>query len=236
MNQLDLLWELQRVELELEVQLSTLEQLKTTKKLKKLSDDFKTVREQYYKDNENLDSLNKLNIRYNGDLKYLQSQLETQNSKLYEGEVNDMKGYSKASSDIENTQKQITEVEDKILKSIESTEQLQGVIEGQKVTLSKIKYTHGHIKEKIQLKTKETEQKIEELTTEKENILKDIEPKLLERYTKIKERKQTSVAGVYKGVCMGCNVEVSRGNVQQIKLATAFITCDNCGRILYAKV
>jgi len=62
-------------------------------------------------------------------------------------------------------------------------------------------------------------------------VEESLDPPLLKRYLKLKERKGTAVALLRDGVCSGCNIEYP--NTHEVLRHEKFIhTCEFCGRFL----
>lgn len=72
------------------------------------------------------------------------------------------------------------------------------------------------------------------LRQERERIAAGIDPVLLRRYDRIRERMgAVAVAAVRRGICENCHVAIPEGRVRQLaEDAELVLTCERCGRIL----
>ena len=62
-----------------------------------------------------------------------------------------------------------------------------------------------------------------------------IEPELLEKYRTIKQHCTPPMAKLIDGQCSGCFMSLPSATLLAIKEQGKLVTCDNCGRILYAE-
>lgn len=75
---------------------------------------------------------------------------------------------------------------------------------------------------------------LDALQAERERVAAGIDPALLRRYDRIRERMgAVAVAAVRRGICEGCHVAIPEGRVRQLaEDADLIVTCERCGRIL----
>ena len=62
---------------------------------------------------------------------------------------------------------------------------------------------------------------------------KQLPPKLLEKYNKVKKNKKDPVALVVDGRCSGCKMQLPSGDLISYAHSDKIFECENCGRILY---
>jgi len=74
---------------------------------------------------------------------------------------------------------------------------------------------------------------IEEFNKARESILSHIEPHLLRKYQRLKERYGNAVVPVVAGICQGCFMLLPTSLVSQKGKNERIHTCPNCGRILF---
>ncbi|RJP25666.1 MAG: hypothetical protein C4520_01975 [Candidatus Abyssobacteria bacterium SURF_5] len=63
------------------------------------------------------------------------------------------------------------------------------------------------------------------------SLEKHLDPTLLKRYQKLKERKGTAVAVLENGVCSGCQM-VYPDSHEMLRYKNFIRTCEYCGRLL----
>jgi uncharacterized protein len=80
------------------------------------------------------------------------------------------------------------------------------------------------------------ESEVAELHAERAERAGQVSPANLALYERLRPRKANRpVALVEKNMCQGCRVDLPSGDVQRARGADPPHTCDNCGRILYAR-
>jgi predicted nucleic acid-binding Zn-ribbon protein len=135
-------------------------------------------------------------------------------------------------------EKDIINIEDKILELMEEIEALE---EEKKKLEELLDKEVKVIEEKIAKKEKEkeeTQQKLEELIKQKEEFKKSIEPNLLKKYELIKKRVNDGIviATVDDNICSGCFMIIPPKLLNElIKNKDKLYQCPNCGRFLYYK-
>jgi predicted nucleic acid-binding Zn-ribbon protein len=84
--------------------------------------------------------------------------------------------------------------------------------------------------------TKQTGEEETELNSQREEIIKKIEPEDIAYYDRIsKVRFGEAVAIVRKGSCLGCYSSIPPQKTIEIRMAEKFFACESCGRILIAE-
>ena len=72
----------------------------------------------------------------------------------------------------------------------------------------------------------------EELQQARNNLAKRIKPQLLNRYERVSKSYGRAVVPVTGNLCLGCFVTLPT-SYPSLKTKESFLTCENCGRILY---
>lgn len=84
--------------------------------------------------------------------------------------------------------------------------------------------------------TKQTGEEESELNSQRDDIIKTIEPEDISYYDRIsKVRFGEAVALVRKGSCLGCYSSIPPQKTIEIRMAQKFFACESCGRILIAE-
>jgi predicted nucleic acid-binding Zn-ribbon protein len=71
-----------------------------------------------------------------------------------------------------------------------------------------------------------------ELHKARENLAKRIRPQLLSRYERLSKSYGRAVVPVTGNLCLGCFMTLPT-SYPSLKSKDSFLTCQNCGRILY---
>jgi len=86
----------------------------------------------------------------------------------------------------------------------------------------------------LEERRKNEEQRIAELTAEREGLSGRVEPGLLAVYDRIfKAKNGAAVVGLSAGQCKGCHMKVTTATVLKAKAELEITHCENCGRILH---
>ncbi|MDD4291772.1 MAG: C4-type zinc ribbon domain-containing protein [Clostridia bacterium] len=103
---------------------------------------------------------------------------------------------------------------------------------GKRVPIAKKQYTEN--KAMVDNLKKEREGQVRKLKAELEKLEKNIDPKMLAYYNKLKQEnvKKVVVPLLDGSRCGGCNMEMPLGAMSKLN-ATGVIICDNCRRIIY---
>jgi predicted nucleic acid-binding Zn-ribbon protein len=73
---------------------------------------------------------------------------------------------------------------------------------------------------------------IAELGKARENLAKRVRPQLLNRYERLSKSYGRAVVPVTGNLCLGCFITLPT-SYPSLKSKDSFLTCQNCGRILY---
>lgn len=149
-------------------------------------------------------------------------------------ELKTNKEYQAHLFELQMANKKKSEIEDKVLASMEKIEQLQQTTkEAQdKVIAAEQVFT----KEKQVLDELEGRLSAEltELESRQRDRSADVEPGLLARYTKLKAaRKDQPLAPIKGGMCAGCRLQIPPQLIAEVKRSQDLHTCPYCHRMLY---
>lgn len=73
---------------------------------------------------------------------------------------------------------------------------------------------------------------VAELQKAREELAKRIKPQLLKRYERVSKSYGRAVVPVTGNLCLGCFVKLPT-SYPSLQTKDEFLTCENCGRILY---
>ena len=84
-------------------------------------------------------------------------------------------------------------------------------------------------------KSKTLQTQLEQFKSERAQLAQNIEEDVMERYERLFASKgDAAVVAVEHGVCTGCHMKVTTATVVQVKSGNEIVSCEQCGRILYA--
>lgn len=229
-KQLDLLWELQKIDLKLKSIKEGRDRY--PKEMKKLDDRQRLEKERIQKQKEKIESLEKTRRQKEGQLN-----LELEKIKRAEGKMSEVKTnkeYQALLNEIDAMKEANSQREEEILQILEEIDELK------KDLLKREKEVRANI-EKIELEQKRLlekmnhEEKVWEEQLERREVLsKQIESKLFKLYNTLKEKRQgIGVVSAKNETCQGCFVNVPPQMFIEVQKNNSLICCPNCNRILY---
>ena len=74
--------------------------------------------------------------------------------------------------------------------------------------------------------------KLEELKRKVEKEAEGIDPDLLEKYKAIKRHAAPPITRLHDDRCGGCNMQLSAADKDKVRSGVPYVECENCGRII----
>ncbi len=168
------------------------------------------------------------------NLKSIETKQKTYKDKLYSGKVSNPKELESMEKEIEMLGRQKDKLEERILELMDIIEKRKGIMEQVRVVLQ------GHEAELAQLMEKTRQEagvlsaKIQELTTQREQILPTVDPIFVKRYDAMRVRLGgVAISRVEGASCTACHTQVTSGMINALKADQDMQVCENCSRILY---
>ena len=229
-EQLELLWELQKIDL-------TLKRIKEErdrfpKEIKKLDEKQSIEKEKIQKEKEKVESLEKERKQKEKNLSLEQEKVKKEEARMLEVKTN--KEYQALLNEIEAIKNVTSREEEEILQILEEIDEV-------KKDLSKREKEVTTTIEKIEKEKKKIQEKMDqgdgiwkEQKERREALSKQIESNLIKLYNTLKEKRQgVGVVNVKKETCQGCFVNIPPQMFIEVQKTNAIIRCPNCNRILY---
>ncbi len=229
-KQLELLWELQKIDL-------TLKKLKEEndrfpKEMKKLDDRQNIEKEKIQKEKEKVESLEKERRQKERDLGTEQEKIKRSEGRMFEVKTN--KEYQALLGEIESIKEATNRGEEEILQILEEIDELKkDLLKREKevtATLDKVEKEKKKIEEKMSQSTGLWKDQKER----RDALSKQLESGLFKLYHMLKEKRQgVGVVNVKDETCQGCFVNIPPQMFIEVQKTNALIRCPNCNRILY---
>lgn len=155
---------------------------------------------------------------------------------LYSGRISNPKELAAMQQDIQALGRQRQRTEEEMLTLMEQIEtlsqQLQTLEAGRQ---ARERDLDEHLEE-YRTQTRTLTAEIESLRKQREAAAAETDAELMRRYERLRGRKEgVAVAAVVKGICEGCHVAVPEAKQNEILEGDRLVTCEGCGRILYAE-
>ncbi|MGZ3538903.1 MAG: zinc ribbon domain-containing protein [Thermodesulfobacteriota bacterium] len=229
-EQLKLLWELQKIDLELKGIKE--EKDRYPREMKKLDEKQKIEKERIQKEREKVESLEKTRRQKEGHLNTEQEKIKRAEGRMSEVKTN--KEYQALLSEIDTIKEANSRIEEEILQVMDEIDELKkDLSKREKEMGSTLEKIEGERKE-LQEKTAQGEKAWSERVERRELLSKQIESKLVKLYNTLKEKRQgVGVVSVKNETCQGCFLNVPPQMFIEVQKNNALVRCPHCNRILY---
>jgi len=158
------------------------------------------------------------------------SRLKTQQ---YETRKNDE--FQAMGHEIERYEKEIVQLEDQELELMEQADKLKSEISTQEKMAAAGRDSVNRQLIDLDQKAKTLEARLGDLGNERKQLATTIEEDVLYRYERLFSSKgDAAVVAVEHGVCTGCHMKVTTQTAVRAKSGNEIVSCEQCGRILYA--
>jgi predicted nucleic acid-binding Zn-ribbon protein len=231
-DQLELLWELQKTDLDLKNIKE--ERERYPREIKKLDEKMSIERERLQAEKGKVDLLEKERREKERQLGSSQEKIKKTEARMSEVKTN--KEYQALLTEIETIKGASSREEEEILQVLEEIDEL-------KKNLSKREKEVATLVEKIEAEKKMIQERMtrddvvwKEQMERREVLSKQIESKLSKLYNTLKEKRQgVGVVNVKQETCQGCFVHIPPQMFIEVQKNNEIIRCPNCNRILYFK-
>jgi predicted nucleic acid-binding Zn-ribbon protein len=229
-DQLELLWELQKIDLLLKTIKE--ERDRYPKEMKKLDENQVIEKERIQKEREKIESLEKERRRKEGNLNLEQEKIKRAEGRMFEVKTN--KEYQALLSEIEAIKEANSREEEEILQVMDEIDELKKDLSRREkemaITMEKIEAEKRKIQEGMAQGDAVWKKQLER----REVLSKQIESKLFKLYNTLKEKRRgIGVVSVKQETCQGCFVNVPPQMFIEVQKNNSLIRCPNCNRILY---
>jgi predicted nucleic acid-binding Zn-ribbon protein len=229
-DQLELLWELQKIDLLLKTLKE--ERDRYPKETKKLDENQVIEKERIQKEREKIESLEKERRRKEGNLNLEQEKIKRAEGRMFEVKTN--KEYQALLSEIEAIKEANSREEEEILQVMDEIDELKKDLSRREkemaITMEKIEAEKRKIQEGMAQGDAVWKKQLER----REVLSKQIESKLFKLYNTLKEKRQgIGVVSAKQETCQGCFVNVPPQMFIEVQKNNSLIRCPNCNRILY---
>jgi predicted nucleic acid-binding Zn-ribbon protein len=229
-KQLELLWELQKIDLALKKIKE--ESDRFPKEMKKLDERQNIEQEKIQKEREKVESLEKERRQKERDLGTEQEKIKRSEGKMFDVKTN--KEYQALLGEIESIKEATSRGEEEILQILEEIDELKkDLLKREKeatTTLEKVEKE----KKKIEEKMNQSNGLWKDQKERRDVLSKQLESGLFKLYHVLKEKRQgVGVVNVKDETCQGCFVNIPPQMFIEVQKTNALIRCPNCNRILY---
>jgi uncharacterized protein len=158
------------------------------------------------------------------------SRLKTQQ---YETRKNDE--FQAMGHEIERYAKEIQKIEDQELELMVQADQLKEQVLADQKRTSTANESVGRQMSDLESKAKLLESRLEKLRKERTDLAANVDEDLLNRFERLFASKgDAAVVALEHEVCTGCHMKITTQTAVRVKAGKEIVSCEQCGRILYA--
>ena len=231
MDQLHLLWEYQKADVEADKMEASIKRSPVRQKLVKFRD--------YYADQQNAMKRIESEVAAMQDrlealkdaIKMTDEQLHTLHSKMESDPPQSSQDVQQFLSDAKRFQNNLNAYEQEIKRIRKDAADRERQQHDIRVRAAKAKGEFDKLKETYDAEKKEKDQELEALRNAAKEKAVGIEPEYMERYRDIKKHSVPPLAALYGDQCGGCNMSLPSSVSRKVK-AGGLVECETCGRLL----
>ena len=138
-------------------------------------------------------------------------------------------------NEIERYEKEIRLIEDQELELMDQAEKLKVEVAAEDKKASGARDSIARQMADLEEKGKTLEGRLAELTAERTELSGKIEEDLLSRFERLFTSKgDAAIVALEHEVCTGCHMKVTTQTAHRVRNGKEIVSCEQCGRILYA--
>ena len=152
----------------------------------------------------------------------------------YGGVVSNPKELENLEKEIEALGRTKDRLEEEIIELLDRIDEDTAAVEEQEARVAEWEEASARVTGHYESESVRLSGIIAELEAEREEVVPQIEGRLLKRYDGLRAKNANlAVAEVMDGVCSGCHMTVPSAKVKQVSDRGGEVFCDNCKRFLY---
>lgn len=233
MEQLDLLWNYQEIDLKIDEIINQSKRSQNTLKLLKLRKFMMDKQDKLVELDREVNKQNKEFSKIKNICKLFSAEIEKSNDKLKALDNVSLK-------QIEHLETKCFQLKNKLKKKRNEMQKLVKRIddlcdEAHKLTLEikKAKSEYSEIKKDYDQEQLVFKKEANQIKKQRDEIGVQINQDLLKKYKNLKVNHSTAIAKIDHSRCGGCNMSLAALVIQNVKKQKKIIECENCGRILF---
>ncbi len=231
MSELQLLYHLQELDLQIEAQEAALQEIESalgeTEEISAARAQVDSLRELLHDQEQRLRELE-------WDAEDLRRHIRDDQDKLYGGRIRNPKELEGIQRDLEQRQARERQIEDRELHLMEDIEATQGELQRAQDELARVLAAWEQRQRDLAARQTEVAQKLEALRTQRQQIGAMVEAPHISLYEKLRrEKRGRAVARIERATCLGCRIALPMSVVQKVRAGRDLVFCPSCGRILH---
>ena len=138
-------------------------------------------------------------------------------------------------NEIERYEKEIQAIEDKELDLMEQAEKLKVEVGAEDKKSSSARESIGRQMSDLEEKGTALNARLAELTAQRLELAAKIDEDLLSKFERLFASKgDSAIVALEHEVCTGCHMKITTQTAHRVKNGREIVSCEQCGRILYA--
>ena len=138
-------------------------------------------------------------------------------------------------NEIERYEKEIGSIEDQELDLMDQSDKARVELAEEEKKATSVRDSIARQMADLDEKGKTLEGRLNALTAERAEISAKVEEDLLSRFERLFASKgDAAIVGLEHEVCTGCHMKVTTQTAHRVKNGKEIVSCEQCGRILYA--
>jgi len=166
------------------------------------------------------------------ELESLQEKVNHVNNKLYSGTTKNPKELVNLENEARSLKSKIGDKENELLELMGQVEELEAEVETSTGELQLLKQEWQQRQETLNREKTGIGAKLVKLSESRQALTQQINSDVLGLYEQIKLMRGQAVAKVEQGRCQGCHITLPTSQWQRVK-ADELVQCNSCNRILY---
>ena len=222
-------YQLQEVDLELESNERALKQV--TSQLGE-SQEVVRARNKLASERQRLEELKRQQHSLEWEIDDIATKLTATEDKLYSGSIGSPKELANLQHEVDGLKTRRSQLEDKALDIMEQVELATASVATISSQLKTVEAEWQSQQQQLSADMEQLKAVLSNLKHKRQTLSAEIDPRAVELYHELKEKKGTAVAKVEQGICRGCRISLSATELQRAR-SGSLTQCSSCGRILF---
>jgi LSD1 subclass zinc finger protein len=223
------LYQLQEIDLDIEANQMSLEQLSSQLGG---SEVVQKVRLSLESEKERLADHNQQQRSLEWEIDDLSTKIGVAEQRLYSGKIQNPKELANLQHEIDGWKKGRDQLEDQVLDIMETVDSITSSINSVASQLSNKEEEWQNQQQKLTQMINQIEAQIADLNLKRQRIIDHIDSQAVELYLLLKNRMAAPIAKVEQGVCGSCRISLPTTDLQRVK-GSRLIQCGSCNAILF---
>jgi hypothetical protein len=183
-------------------------------------------------DSDHLESLKKERRMLEQEIQDHDAKIEKSNAKLFNIKSN--KEYAAALKEVEDLKKLKFDIEEKVIRIMEETEEKEASHTLRKEKLKELKIKIEKEKSVIEKQLLLLDGELQDFEKERADLVTGLDQDLWKKYIFLRERRGgLAVSAVRGGVCQTCHLGIPPQKYNELIRGDALMSCPHCSRIIY---